>query len=244
MSGRGVIYPKAFFDLQLRFAEKVALLSSLPLTRALLDYTNLYIRFGLGHGFDPAHPTWRTYLDGLGAAGDLREWTYAFYRRRPDAMAALSVVATFGCFSYAQPTPSQIRLHFQNSETDGRSPLGVDRVRERLSELAALFAHVKRAQRAPLQVRGVSWLYNLDAYRRLFPISYLDTARAAAPRFRHMPLWGQFVDRQGAMKEPATRQFLARLERQSSPEGLERCFPLQALEVEAPVEAFYDYYGL
>jgi len=239
-----VIYPKAFFDLQLRFAEKVALLSSLPLTRALLDYTNLYIRFGLGHGFDPAHPTWRTYLDGLEAAGDLREWTYAFYRRRPDAMAALSVVATFGCFSYARPTPSQIRLHFQNSETDGRSPLGVDRVRERRSELAALFAHVRRAQRAPLQVRGVSWLYNLDAYRRLFPIPYLDTARAAAPRFRHMPLWGQFVDRHGAMKEPATRQFLARLERQSSPEGLERCFPLQPLEVEAPVEAFYDYHGL
>lgn len=238
-----MIYPKAFFDLQLRFAEKVALLSGLPLTQALLDYTNLYIRFGLGHGFDAAHPTWRTYLDGLGAAEDLREWTYAFYRRRPDA-AAPSVVATFGCFAYARPTPERIRLHFQNAETDGRSPLGLDRVRARQSELAALLAHVKRAQRAPLQVRGVSWLYNLDGYRRLFPISYLGTARAADPRFRHMPLWGQFVDRHGTLREPATRQFLANLERQSSPDSLDRCFPLQALEVEAPVEVFYDHYGL
>jgi hypothetical protein len=239
-----VIYPKAFFDLQLRFAEKVTLISSLPLTRALLDYTNLYIRFGLGHGFDPAHPTWRTYLDGRVAAGDLGEWTYAFYRRRPDSMAPPSVVATFGCFSYARPTPSLIRLHFRNAETDDRSPLGIDRVQERQSELAALFAHVKRAQQAPLQVRGVSWLYNLDAYRRLFPTSYVATARAPAPRFQHMPLWGQFVDRHGAMKEPATQRFLAQLERQSSLDGLERCFPLQALEVDSPIEAFYAYYGL
>ncbi len=90
----------------------------------------------------------------------------------------------------------------------------------------------------------MSWLYNLDAYRRLFPISYLATAHAAAHRFQHMPLWGQFVDRHGAMKEPATRQFLARLERQSSLDGLERCFPLQALAVEAPVQDFYAFYGL
>jgi hypothetical protein len=159
-------------------------------------------------------------------------------------MAAPSVVATFGCFSYARPTPEWIRLHFQNAETDGRSPLAIDRVRERQAELATLFAHVKRTQRGPIRVRGVSWLYNLAAYRRLFPPSYLATAHVAAQRFRHMPLWGQFVDRRGAMKEQATREFLERLERQSSPDGLERCFPLQPLAVDAPVEAFYDCYGL
>ena len=239
-----MIYPKGFFDLQLRFAEKVTLLAGLPLTRALLDYTNLYIRFGLGHGFDPTHPTWRAYLAGLPDPGDPGEWTYAFYRRRPDTMAAESVVATFGCFSYALPTPERIRLHFQNAETDGRSPLGIDRVRERQAELAALFAHVKRTQRPPLQVRGVSWLYNLDAYRRLFPASYVATPHVAAQRFQHMPLWGQFVDRHGVMKEQATRQFLDRLERESSPDGLEQCFPLQPLVVDAPVQAFYDFYRL
>ena len=77
-----MIYAKAFFDLQLQFAHKVAVLSGLPLARALLEYTNLYIRFGLGRGFDPAHPTWREYLAGLQDANDTREWTYRFYLRR------------------------------------------------------------------------------------------------------------------------------------------------------------------
>jgi hypothetical protein len=238
-----VIYAKAFFDLQLQFADKVTILSRLPLARVLLEYTNLYIRFGLGHDFDPGHPTWQAYLAGL-PERDIREWTYAFYRRRPDAMAAPAVVATFGCFAYARPGGEWIRLHFQNAETDERSPLALERVSRRRAELAILFAHVKRTQVPPLQVRGVSWLYNLDAYRRLFPISYLATAHAAAHRFQHMPLWGQFVDRHGAIKEQVARQFLGRLERQASPDGLDRCFPLQPLAVDAPVQAFYDFYGV
>ena len=73
-------YAKAFFDLQLLFARRVTVLSGLPLTRALLEYTNLYVRFGLGRDFDPAHPTWRAYLAGLPDTDDGREWTYRFYQ--------------------------------------------------------------------------------------------------------------------------------------------------------------------
>jgi hypothetical protein len=239
-----VIYAKAFFDLQVQFAERVTILSGLPMARVLLEYTNLFIRFGLGHDSDPAHPAWQAYLAGLRDASDPRGWTYAFYLRRPDAMAAPSVVATVGCFAYARPTRERIRLHFQNAETDGRSPLALDRVGARRAELAALFAHVKQTQDPPLQVRGVSWLYNLDAYRRLFPTSYLATAHAAAGRFQHMPLWGQFVDRDGAIKEQPARQFLERLERQPSLDVLEQCFPFQPLAVDAPVQDFYDFYGV
>ena len=239
-----MIYANAFFDLQLRFARKVSLLSGLPLARALLEYTNLYIRFGLGRGFDPAHPTWQEYLAGLSDARDLGEWTFAFYSRRPDAMAAPSVVATFGCFSYARPSAERIRLHFENTETDGQSPLAAERVPQRSAELAALFAHVKGSPGPPPRVRGVSWLYNLAAYRRLFPGPYVATAQPVAGRFQHMPLWGQFVDRHGAIKDRTARQFLDRVERQASPDGLDRCFPLQPLSVEAPAQDFYDFYRI
>ena len=239
-----MIYARAFFDLQLRFAEKVTVLSGLPLARALLEYTNLYIRFGLGHGFDPAHPGWQEYLAGLGDARDIGEWTYAFYSRRPDAMAAPSVVATFGCFSYARASDERIRLHFENVETDGHSPLAVDRLPRRSAELAALFEHVKRSPSPPRRVRGVSWLYNLEAYRRLFPGSYVATAHAVADRFQHMPLWGQFADRHGTIKAGVAGQFLERLERHASCEGLDRCFPLQPLSVEASVQDFYDFFRL
>lgn len=239
-----MIYTKAFFGLQLRFADKVTALSGLPLARALLEFTNLYVRFGLGRDFDPAHPTWREYVAGLQDTSDGLEWTYRFSLTRGAAMAAPATVATFGCFSYARLSSGRIRLHFQNAETDGRSPLGIDRLGLRLGDLAALFWHVKRTQRQPLRVVGASWLYNLDAYRRLFPASYLATAHVIHHRFQHMPLWGQFLDRSGEIKESMARQFLERLERQSSLDSLDQCFPLQVLSVEASVLEFYDFYGI
>jgi hypothetical protein len=239
-----VIYAKAFFDLQLQFANKVTILSGLPLAHALLEYTNLYIRFGLGRDFDCAHPTWRQYVAGLQDANDRGEWTYRFYVTRPEAMAAPTVVATFGCFSYARLSGGRIRLHFGNAEPEGHSPLGIERLGQRLADLAALFGHVKRTLPQPLRVLGASWLYNLGAYRRLFPVSYVATAQVIDHRFQHMPLWGQFVDRYGDIKESMTNQLLERLEHQSSLDTLDQCFPFQVLSVEASVTAFYDFYGL
>ena len=74
-----MIYAKAFFDLQLQFTHKVTELSGLPFARVLFEYTNLYIRFGLGRDFNPAHTTWQAYLAGLQDTNDSREWTYRFY---------------------------------------------------------------------------------------------------------------------------------------------------------------------
>ncbi|HTI55779.1 MAG TPA: hypothetical protein VMC04_16190 [Verrucomicrobiae bacterium] len=239
-----MIYAKAFFDLQLQFAHKVAALSGMPLDRALLEYTNLYVRFGLGRDFDPARPAWREYVAGLQTADDAGEWTYRFYLTRP-AAAPPGIVATCGCFSYARLGDDRIRLHFLNVETDGHSPLGRDRAGQRRADLSALFEGVKRAQCSPLRVLGVSWLYNLEAYRRLFPPSYAASARVAEPpRFRNMPLWGQFLDRHGQVRTSPARQFLERLERQPGLDGLGRCFPLPVLSAEAPVEAFYAFYGI
>lgn len=239
-----MIYAKAFFDLQLRFAHKVAALSRMPLDRALLEYTNLYVRFGLGRDFDPARPAWREYVAGLQTAGDAAEWTYRFYLTRP-AAARSGIVATCGCFSYARLGDDRMRLHFLNVETDEHSPLGRDRAGQRRADLSALFEGVKRAKCSPLRVLGVSWLYNLEAYRRLFPPSYVASARVAEPpRFRNMPLWGQFLDRHGQARTSPARQFLERLERQPGLDGLSRCFPLPVLSTEAPVEAFYAFYGI
>lgn len=237
-------YAKAFFDLQLQFAHKVAALSGMSVAQALLEYTNLYIRFGLGRDFDPAQPTWREYVAGLQTADDAGEWTYRFYLARPAAPPP-GIVATRGCFSYARLGDDRIRLHFLNVEPDGHAPLGRDRLRQRRADLAALFENVKRTQRSPLRVLGVSWLYNLEVYRRLFPPSYIASARAAEPpRFRNMPLWGQFLDRHGQVRASPARQLLERLERQPSLDGLGQCFPLPALGVEASAQEFYDFYGI
>jgi hypothetical protein len=212
-----------------------------PTGRALLDYTNLYVRFGLGRDFDPAHPVWREYLAGL--AHDDGEWTHAFYLRRPEA-APPALIATFGCFSYARLGPDRIRLHFVNADGDGQSPLSRARRGRRRAELGALFEHVRRTERGPVRVVGASWLYNIEAYRRLFPEPYLATARVLPRRFRHMPLWGQFVDRHGEVRAPTVFAFLQRLRRQADVEGLDRCFPLPVLTVEAPVSVFSELDGV
>ena len=158
-------------------------------------------------------------------------------------MAAPAIVATFGCFSYSRLSGDRIRLHFENAGTDEHSSLGIDRRGQRLADLAALFGHVRQTLGQSVQVVGASWLYNLDAYRRLFPIPYLATAHVIH-RFRNMPLWGQFLDRHGEIKESMTRPFLERLECQSSLDSVGECFPFQVLSVQASVLEFYDFYGI
>ena len=236
------MYARSFFDLQFQFAETVSRLSGMPLTRALLEYTNFYIRFGLGRDFDPDHPRWNEYLAGLHGTTDARGWTYHYYVTRSPEFSP-SVVATFGCFAYARLRDDRIRLHFRNAERDGPSPLSTGRQRHRIAELAALFAQIERTERPRVRVIGASWLYNIEAYRRLFPPAYLATARVIGQRFRHMPLWGQFVDRHGEVKPHLAAELLERLGRQSSLDGLDRCFPFQVLALDAPASVFNDFYG-
>jgi hypothetical protein len=237
-----VICGKTFFGLQLRFAERIALLSNLPLQRVLLDFTNFYVRFGLGRDFDPAHPLWRAYLNGLNTS-DALNWTYLFYSRSAETVIAPATVMTCGCFSYARLSENRIRLHFQNAETDGRSPLAVENVDRRTAELMTIFKNVKQNDQAQ-SVVGASWLYNLHAYRRLFPASYLENPRVLENRFRVMPLWGQFLDRFGEVRGAVRLEFLDRLEHQSSLEGLDGCFPFQVLRIEAALSEFLDFYGI
>lgn len=239
-----MVFSREFFDLQFSFAEKVSALSGMPLGAALLDYTNFYVRFGLGREFDPQHESWQTYLAGLRVAGDVRAWTYRFYLNDPEATTAPAVVATFGCFSYALASANHIRLHFRNAEAGSHSPLAVARVAQRRAELAALFEHVRINAGENFFVVGVSWLYNLDAYRRLFPSVYGRSARIIRGRFRSMPLWGQFVDYRGQVKDSMTTPFLKSVAQHSGLARLDECFPFQVLTVQAPAQHFYDFYGV
>jgi hypothetical protein len=203
-------FGRDFFELQLRFAQGVSALSGLPLEQALLDYTNLYVRFALDRDFDPANPVWRDYLAGLAAAADPADWTWRFFQARP-ATEIPALVGSFGCFAGALAGHGTLRLHFENAEPDGRSPLAADRREARHAELRDLVEHVHATQREVRRVAGVSWLYNLPAYRRLFPESYVATARVATGRLRNMPLWGQFLDRNGGVrKEPAADECASR----------------------------------
>ncbi|WP_322029523.1 hypothetical protein [Paraburkholderia sp. J76] len=235
-------YNKEFFDLQIRFAQTVAALIDMPIEKALLDYTNIYVRFGLGRAFDQHHPIWRCYADGLSQSVDLCDWTYGFYLARAEVTQTRSTVATSGCFSYAIHNAECVRIHFENVEPATVSPLSIDRLPVRREELRSLFDHVRRNQREATRVAGTSWLYNLRSYRRCFPDEYSASVKVAESRFRNMSLWGQFLDRHGAVRVGVAENFTRRLSHIANLKDLVCSFPLQALAVEAPIEQFYRFY--
>ncbi|CAD6527462.1 hypothetical protein LMG27952_02032 [Paraburkholderia hiiakae] len=245
---------RAFYDLQVRFARTAARLADRPLAAALLDCTNLYVRFGAGRAFDCTHPLWAAYVRGLDERASVTEqceWTWRYVQRCPTHQAAPAVVATVGCFSYAREPHGGVRLHF-NAQTDsGMSPLDSRQLAARHLELRALIEHLREHLRGNLQesgcassdvlVRGTSWLYNVPAYRRLFPAAYVASAQPVS-RLRALSLWGQFLDRHGGVRRDAAAMLLARVERVSAFADVLPCFPLQALAVQVSFAEFQDFF--
>lgn len=239
-----MLFAKAFLDLQFTFAERVAHLAGIPLRCALLDYTNIYVRLGLGRCFDSEQARWQMYLSGLAANADGRDWTYQRYLQNAEANTSPAVEAAFGCFSYAILDSGDAKLHFRNAETGAVSPLSDARCQRRRAELTALFDNLKRTRGSELMVTGSSWLYNLNAYNRLFPRQYSFSAKVIRSRFQSMSLWGQFVDHQGQLKDEASIPFLQTLVECRSLNDLDCCFPFQAVGVRAPAQTFYDFFGI
>jgi hypothetical protein len=180
-----VLFAKAFLDLQFTFAERAANLAGVPLRWALLGYTNIYVRLGLGRGFDPEQAGWQTYLSGLIDNSDGRDWTYQRYLQNAESNTSPAVEASFGCFSYAILDSGDAKLHFQNAELDAVSPLSDARCQQRRAELTALIDNLKHTRGSDLMVIGSSWLYNINAYLRLFPRQYSFNAHVIQGRFGH-----------------------------------------------------------
>jgi hypothetical protein len=238
----GMNLPISFFEISIRFAQKVAELTRQSIENTLLQYTNLYIRLGLGRDFSSSNPTWEEYLKGVVQTENLSEWTYYFYLIQKEKSESIPI-SPFGCFSYKVLPENKIRLHFHNSEDNNHSPLSKGRMYIRLSELKSMFTDIKENIRYPTTVIGASWLYNIEAYRRLFPPEYLMTARVQENSFQFFPLWGQFIDRRGQIKRDVSESFLERLNQQYSMDGIENCFPYQVLTLESAVQEFYWFYG-
>lgn len=228
----------AFFDIQLRFARSITQISHFSFEEAVFRFTNIYLRC-LDRSFNPAHPVWQTYLEGLLHSSDQALWTYAFYKshRTPASLSP------YGCFQCTYLSGERtIRLHFTNADTSGNGPLSRSRIPARLQELNALFTEIKQRHPEAQQVRGVSWLYNLEAYKRLFPPQYTDAMKIIDGEFQYLALWGQFLQRDGRVREALASSFLSCCCQQSSLEGLMRCFPYSILQPSCSIAAFYEFY--
>ncbi len=240
---------RGWFELQLCFAAVAAERRGEPLGETVSVLTNLHRRFGLGtlgliaSEREAVDPLWQRYVEGLEARRDLAsrlDWTVACCAEGPGSKASKPV---FGCFAFDAPDgEGVVRIHFENRDDDGVSPLVEAKAERRRGEAAAMFAHIAATYPQARTVKGGSWLYNLEAYRRLFPPQYgASRVRPEPLRLNGTSSWGQLIDHLGQVKPKAREVFLANLA-DLDPAAPWRVFPLPALAVSAPLEAFTAFY--
>ncbi len=239
-------YPEEFFAIQIAFARKTHALSSQTYAEAILRNTALYRILGLDWSLEPQHPVWKTYVQGLKQTAEDVNWTYQYYLERYAADTIPSFnTPRWGCFSYEYASELQvIHIHFSNLDFSGYGPLSHQRKEARIADLHSMYAHIKRFHVEAKKVIGSSWLYNREAYTRLFPREYGQSARASRLGLVGRGLWGQFLRHDGQIDQQLADHFLERVSQLRTFEQQERCFPYQMLIVEAPIELFYTFYGI
>jgi len=234
-------WSRAYVGILLRFAMRAAEIEGVSMDTALLRFTPFYLNLGLTHSFAPDDPTWQEFLAGYRDASEPVAWVHSFYL----AHARTSGESPYGCFSYAyEPDTRSIRFHFANRDTSGYGPLSDERLQARRRDLIAMFADIQREVPSADAVRGRSWMYNLAAYRRLFPPEYAGAADPVVPEFQYMSLWGQFLDRHGEARPGPTGRFLTRIAAATTVDALTRSFPVPVRAPRCPVAHCYAFYGL
>jgi hypothetical protein len=229
-----------YFRLQLLLAEAVAARTGEPLAGALTRLTNLMRRLRLDEG--GAWPGFAARLAELPTtASRLALVLDAFVAAPPDPFGK----PPFGCFGHDPPdADGVVRIHFPGGDSDdGSGPLARHKMGRRRAELAAMVASIRARHPDATAVRGGSWLYNLEAYRRLFPPAFVESRSSpGAWRLAGTSTWGQMIDHAGRLR-PASRDFfMARLQ-SVDPAAPWEVFPLRALATRAPLQVFVDFYA-
>jgi hypothetical protein len=224
--------------------------TTIPLAESLARYTNLQRRFGLGHGGvgpEPP-PEWLVYvgeMERLASAEQRLGWTQRFYVTAPEDLPPPDR-RSFGCFGCDPPNEKgAVQIHFSNRDSaDSVGPLSRTKTPRRLAELKTMFGFIRETWPEAISVQGGSWLYNLEAYRRLFPAAYGESRRPPPVPIRlgGTSTWGQFLDHREAVKPDLRAAFLRNIETIDIAAPW-RAFPLPALRTTAPIELFYDLYG-
>jgi hypothetical protein len=240
------VYSKPFFELQLVFAQKIAGLSQQPFDQVLLRFTAFYRILGLGWSLGPANPVWQMYVRGLQQAAEKVDFTYQFYLQRYLMIPKFTDQEHWGCFAYEyKPEKRAIHFHFSDQDTSIYGPLSHHRIDVRKSELRMMFQQIKQRHPDAILVEGGSWLYNWESYRRLFPSTFGASAkRDEMPELVGRNIWNQFLRRGWRVHQESMSLFLQRVNLLERVENYPQCFPYPNLRTEAPIDLFYEFYGI
>lgn len=238
-----------WFEIQLRLARRMADLTGETVARCARDHTNFHRRFGLSDDRAPVAPLWTRYAEQLDRLSDLADqvsWTQDIYREAPDE-PALAGRTLFGCFACEVPSSEGVvRIHFSNRDTDeSGGPLVKAKISARVAEITAMLRHIRGVHPGAIRIQGGSWLYHIEAYRRLFPPDYVASRTPWTGRITltGTSSWGQLIDSRERIRPDIRDALIANLET-LDPAAPWRAFPFQVLSVTAPMESFYRHFGV
>ncbi len=250
---------REYFDLRLRFAEAMSRTSGEPLAKCLHQYTDLRTRI---FGSDPKDDAdyarrmreWEAFTNDVEALGDHSArmdsllQKFAVKPREENIDARRGPYWPFQYNYQEEDGEYLIRMHFgslriEEKPIEGPGPLNKKSFEASRAKLRAIFAEIKREHPDVQKVRGRSWLYNTDAYRRLYPAAYTEHRTPVKGRFTGGSRWGQFMTHDREVNTELRDRFFRNLEH-LDPQHPEAAFPLPTLAVEAPISEFYKEYGI
>jgi hypothetical protein len=239
---------RVWFALQLEFADVFATRTRTPLDVAVTFYTNLHRRFGFGRpAKDERVSGWDNFVQRLAALpthAQRIEFTMAFAEGRLMSWSG-AVDVRFGCFSFDTPKDGGVRIHFSPvDKEDGVGPLSARKYPKRMRELAEMFAFIRKEHSDARWVLGGSWLYNLEAYRRLFPQPYVESLKVHTTPSALIggSWWGQFLDHDENVIAERVSTFLENLPT-LDPAAVWKVFPMPALTARAEIGVFREHYA-
>lgn len=245
------VIARDFFGVQLHYADVLSAKAGMPLVDAITFHTNFHRLFAYGNlskqSADLGFLALANRVAAIRSADERLDTLINAYADRPPDPWPCDRFAFGNHFACEAPnTAGAVRIHFRNRfNNDARGPLHASNFDQRRVDLTEMFSFVADRWPTATAFVGQSWLYNTEAYCRLFPPAYAASrAPLSGPRPIHgLSTWGQFLDFRGRAKPAIVDTFKRNLD------GLDvdqawLSFPYQVLTTTGPMQAFRDEYGV
>ena len=198
-----------------------AALASVPIETAYLECTTWYRQAaGLGREFDAGHPTWRRLVAEVRQAADPDAVVHAAaVRNEPEVLPGPVIDWAW------EAEDRSVRIQFLGERSRDGHPLARRHLPERRREWRHLVCRAALEHPDAAWLRGRSWLYALEAYRRIFPEVFVAGLEPRETDLQFLACWGQLLDGAWRIRTDVASAFLHAVELAANTGDLETAFP-------------------
>ena len=116
-------------------------------------------------------------------------------------------------------------IHFYGERSSDRHPLAQRHLSERQREFRDLVRRAALEHPDAAWLRGGSWLYSVEAYRRIFPDVFIAGLEPSEHDLQFLACWGQLLDGAWRTRTDVASRLLQAVELASTTDELEAAFP-------------------